>query len=61
MLKIKYFLKNLQTSRINNSRICRIRNAKFTGYYKSSSAAGRTENDLPIPSLIFGMPISRNT
>ena len=30
--KKAYFLRNLQTSRINNSRILKIRNAKFSGY-----------------------------
>ena len=32
MLKISLFLKHLQTSRVNNSRILRIKNAKFSGY-----------------------------
>ena len=32
MKKIAYFLRNLQTSRVNNSRILRIKNAKFSGY-----------------------------
>ena len=31
--KLAYFLRNLQTSRVNNSRILRIKNAKFWGYY----------------------------
>ena len=31
MLKIAYFLKNLQTSRVNNSRIFRIRLRNFQG------------------------------
>ena len=30
--KFAYFLRNLQTSRANNSRIVRIKNAKFSGY-----------------------------
>ena len=30
--KLAYFLKNLQTSRANNSRILSIKNAKFSGY-----------------------------
>ena len=33
MLKISLFLRNLQTSRANNSRILTIINAKFSGYY----------------------------
>ena len=37
MLKIKKFLRNLQTSRANNSIIPRIRNAKFSGYCFSMS------------------------
>ena len=32
MLKLAYFLENLQTSRENNSRILRIKDAKFLGY-----------------------------
>ena len=32
MLKLGYFLKNLQTSQANNSRILRIKNATFLGY-----------------------------
>ena len=32
MLKLAYFLRNLQISRANNSRSLRIKNAKFSGY-----------------------------
>ena len=32
MLKISLFLRDLQTSRVNNPRITRIKNAKFSGY-----------------------------
>ena len=32
MLKLAYFLKNLQNSWANNSRILMIKNAKFSGY-----------------------------
>ena len=32
MLKLAYFLRNLQISRANNSRSLRIQNAKFSGY-----------------------------
>ena len=32
MLKISLLFKILQTSRVNNSRISRIKNAKFSGY-----------------------------
>ena len=32
MLKLVYFLRNLQTSRVNNLRILRIKNAKSLGY-----------------------------
>ena len=31
-LKLAYFLRNLQTSLANNSRILRIKNSKFSGY-----------------------------
>ena len=31
--KLAYFLRNFKTSRVNNSRILRIKNAKFSGYY----------------------------
>ena len=30
--KLIYFLRNLKTSRVNNSRVLRIKNAKFSGY-----------------------------
>ena len=30
--KVAYFLRKTQTSRVNNSRILRIKNAKFSGY-----------------------------
>ena len=33
MLKLAYFLKNIKTSRVNNSRILKIKNAKFSCYY----------------------------
>ena len=33
MLKLAYFLTKIQTSRVNNSRILRIKNAKFSGFY----------------------------
>ena len=33
MLKISLLLKNMQISQINNSRILRIKNAKFSGYF----------------------------
>ena len=32
MLKLAYFLRNLEISRANNSRILRTKNAKFSGY-----------------------------
>ena len=31
--KLAYFLRKMQTSRVNNSSILRIKNAKFSGYY----------------------------
>ena len=41
-LKLAYALINLQTSRINNTRILRIKNAKFSGYsfYMNTSIWG---------------------
>ena len=33
MLKLAYFLRHSQTSRANNLRILRIKNAKFSVYY----------------------------
>ena len=33
MLKVAYFLTKIQTLRENNSRIFKIKNAKFSGYY----------------------------
>ena len=33
MLKVAYFLRKIQTLRVNNSRIPRIKNAKFSEYY----------------------------
>ena len=42
MLKITLFLRHLQTSRANNLRILKIKNAKFSGYcfYMSSNIEG---------------------
>ena len=37
--KLAYFLKILQTSRGNNSRILRIQNAKFSGYWFSMNTS----------------------
>ena len=33
MVKLAYFLRKIQTLRLNNSRILAIKNAKFSGYY----------------------------
>ena len=33
MLKVAYFLRKIQTLRVDNSRILRSKNAKFSGYY----------------------------
>ena len=33
MLKIAYFLRKIQTLRVNNSRILTIKNAELSGYY----------------------------
>ena len=33
MLKLVYFLRKIQTLRVNNSRILTIKNAKLSGYY----------------------------
>ena len=33
MLKLAYFLRKIQTLRVNNSRVLTIKNAKFSGYY----------------------------
>ena len=33
MLKLAYFLRKIQTLRVNNSRILMIKNAKLSGYY----------------------------
>ena len=33
MLKSSLLLKKIQTSRVNNSRILKIKNMKFSGYY----------------------------
>ena len=32
MFKLAYFLKNLQTSQANNSRVLRVKNAKYSGH-----------------------------
>ena len=33
MFKVANFLRKMQTSRVNNSRILRVKNANFQGYY----------------------------
>ena len=42
--KLAYFLKNLQTSRTNNSKVLRNKNANFSGYLYERKNIGRFSN-----------------
>ena len=46
-----YFLRNLQNSRVNNSRILRIKNAKFSGkyYYMNTKIQGDFQICISVP------------
>ena len=48
-----YFLRNLQTSRANNLRILRIKNAKFSGYYfyKNTTIQGDFQIYISVPLM----------
>ena len=50
-LKVAYFLRNLRTSRANNSRILKIKNAKFSGYwfYMNTNIKGDFEICISVP------------
>ena len=52
--KLAYFLRNFKTSRVNNSRILRIKNAKFSGYcfYMNANISWDFQICISIP-LIF--------
>ena len=51
--KLAYFLRNLQTSRANNSRIVRIKNAKFSGYcfYMNKNIHGDFQICISVPLM----------
>ena len=51
MLKLVYFLRILQTSPANNSRIFRIKNAKFSGYsfYMNTNIYGDFQICITLP------------
>ena len=53
--KLPYFLRNLQTSRPNNSRILRIKNAKYSGYcfYMNSNIWGDFQICISVPLSNF--------
>ena len=55
--KFAYFLRNLQTSRANNSRILSIKNAKFSGYcfYMSTNIYGNFEICISVPLTFSSM------
>ena len=63
MLKIAYFLRNLQTSRTNNSRILRTKNAKFSGYcfYMNTKAQGNFQICISVPLSTIRILIGRLT
>ena len=51
MLKSAYFLRNLQISRVNNYRILRFKNAKFSGYcfYMNTNIYGYFQIYVSVP------------
>ena len=53
--KLPYFLKNLQTSRSNNSRILGTKNAKFSGYcfYMNTNIYWDFEICISVPLICF--------
>ena len=53
--KLAYFLRNLQTSRANNSRILTIKNAKFSGYcfYINTNLLGDFQICISVPLRDF--------
>ena len=50
-----YFFKNLRTSRVNNSRTLRLKNAKFSGYcfYMNTNIQGDSPIGISVPLRIF--------
>ena len=52
--KLAYFLRNLQTSRINNLRIPRVKKTKFSGYcfYMNTKISGDFQICISIPLII---------
>ena len=51
--KLAYFFRNSQTSRVNNSRILRIKNAKFSGYcfYMKTNLYGNFQICISVPLI----------
>ena len=51
--KLAYFLKNLQTSRPNNSRILRVKSAKLSGYcfYINTNTKGDFQICISVPLI----------
>ena len=49
--KLAYFLRHLQTSRANNTRISRIKNAKVSGYcfYMNTNRWGDFQTSISVP------------
>ena len=57
MLKLTYFLRKVQTSRVNNSKILTISNAKFPGYhfYMNSNIYRNFQigTSVPLSAVVF--------
>ena len=51
--KLANFLRNLQTSRINNSRILRIKNAKFSGHCFFMNVLGYFKICISVPLMVI--------
>ena len=63
MLKVAYFLRKIQTLRVNNSRILRIKNTKFSGYYfnTNTNVQGDFQFCISVPKISQYSELKRNS